>query len=34
MLRPLPHDGYALKRARALLRRLGIIRFHTLLDEL
>jgi hypothetical protein len=27
-------DGYALKRAKALLDRVGIIRFHVLLDEM
>ena len=27
-------DGYALKRAKALLRKVGIIRFHELMDEL
>ena len=26
-------DGYALKRAKALLNRVGVIRFHTLMDE-
>ena len=26
-------DGYALKRAKALLNRVGVIRFHQLLDE-
>ena len=26
-------DGYALRRAKALLNKVGIVRFHTLLDE-
>jgi len=27
-------DGYALRRAKALLDKVGILRFHTLLDEI
>lgn len=27
-------DGYALRRAKTLLNRVGVIRFHTLLDKL
>ncbi len=30
---PCKLDGYALRRAKALLNRVGIVRFHTLLDE-
>jgi hypothetical protein len=27
-------DGYALRRAKALLDKVGVVRFHTILDEL
>ena len=31
---PCRMDGYALKRAKALLAKVGVIRFHELMDEL